>query len=67
MTRNITTEEALDVLLADQVKDRGIAQQPATGETLETPTGWAFFNVSGYLGTVTIDGDVIMEAKYVAE
>jgi hypothetical protein len=32
---------------------------PASDQTIETEAGWAFFNVNGYLGTVTPEGDVI--------
>jgi hypothetical protein len=35
------------------------------GDTIETERGWAFFNVNGYLGTVTGDGKVIEEGQFV--
>ena len=37
-------------------------RRPAHGDTLETDAGWAFFNVNGYLGTVTEDGEGIVES-----
>ena len=41
---------------------RGVRTRvPATG------TGWAFFNADGYLGTVTFDGEVIIEDEYIKE
>jgi hypothetical protein len=43
----------------------GIAALPASEATLETDAGWAFFNVNGYLGTVTEWGEVITEPDLV--
>ena len=40
---------------------------PAYNATLETATGWAFFNVNGYLGTVTEDGGVVFEDEYLED
>ena len=36
-------------------------------DTIETETGWAFFNVNGYLGTATVDGEVIVEDDHVTD
>jgi hypothetical protein len=44
--------------------DGGVPTQPARGATLETEAGWAFFNVNGYLGTVTAEGEVIVEDDF---
>jgi hypothetical protein len=33
------------------------------GENHRTERGWAFFNVNGYLGTVTENGEVIAKAE----
>jgi hypothetical protein len=46
------------------VSQRGIPTQPAAGSALETDTGGAFFNVNGYLGTVTVDGGLIVEEEH---
>jgi hypothetical protein len=51
-----TQEEAVRVLVAEQVSPGGVPTQPAWADTIETESGWAFFNVNGYLGTVTGDG-----------
>jgi hypothetical protein len=59
-----TEEDAVQVLIADQVSSGGIATQPAGADTIVTESGWAFFNVNGYLGTVTEDGDVILEEQF---
>ena len=59
-----TQEQAVEALVANQVANGYIPTQPSWGDTLETPTGWAFFNTNGYLGTVTLDGDVIFEAEF---
>ena len=32
-----------------------------------TDAGWAFFNVNGYLGTVTEDGDVVTEDQFLED
>jgi hypothetical protein len=58
----ITSEaEALQVLLDDQMETLGMHTQPASGDTVATDAGWVFFNVNGYLGTVTEEGEVISE------
>jgi hypothetical protein len=63
----ITTEgDARQVLLEQQERDGCIATLPASGDTIETDAGWAFFNVNGYLGTVTVDGEVIAEDEFAA-
>ena len=36
-------------------------------DTIETEKGWAFFNVNGYLGTATVDGEVIVEDDHVTD
>ena len=36
---------------------------PGTTRRKRTP-GWAFFNVNGYLGTVTPEGEVITEDQF---
>jgi hypothetical protein len=58
-TQVTTEDEARQVLLAEQVREGGIETIPASDQTIETEAGWAFFNVNGYLGTVTPEGDVI--------
>jgi hypothetical protein len=35
--------------------------QDAAGTERDPVAGWAFFNVNGYLGTVTADGEVIVD------
>ena len=64
MTKTITIrsiEEAIERLVERQV-DRGrIPTQPAYTVTKETNAGWALFNVNGYLGRVTADGEVIAD------
>jgi hypothetical protein len=55
------------VLLDHQVSAGGIPTQPAWGDTLVTPAGWAFFNLNGYLGTVTEEGEVIAEPEFEGE
>lgn len=62
-----SVEEALDRLLEVQVEQGGIPTQPASADTLETDTGWVFFNVNGYLGTVTPEGEVILEEEHLDE
>jgi hypothetical protein len=37
------------------------------GHTIETDVGWAFLNVNGYLGTVTAEGDVVDEDRFVED
>jgi hypothetical protein len=56
-----TQEEAVGVLLEQQRLDGCIPTQPAWSDTELTEAGWAFFNINGYLGTVTFDGEVIAE------
>ena len=58
-----SVEEALDRLLEVQVEPT----QPASADTLETDTGWVFFNIDGYLGTVTPEGEVILEEEHLDE
>ena len=62
-TPKIETQEAAAARLIEwQLEEPGgIATQPSWADTIESETGWAFFNVNGYLGTVTPDGDVIEE------
>jgi hypothetical protein len=55
---------ALALLLDQQQRDGGIPTIPAHGDTVKTGAGWAFFNVNGYLGTVTESGQVITEAGF---
>jgi hypothetical protein len=59
-----TQKEAVRVLIADQVNAGAVPTQPAWADTIETEDGWAFFNVNGYLGTVTGDGNVIEEKQF---
>jgi len=59
-----TQEQAIVRLTEWQVEQGGISAQPASGMTEETERGWAFFNVNGYLGTVTSEGDVIAEPSF---
>jgi hypothetical protein len=60
-----TQEEAVQALLDQQELDGGIPTLPASGATVVTDAGWAFFNVNGYLGTVTNEGEVVAEAEFV--
>jgi hypothetical protein len=53
-----TQEQAVEVLLDWQ------DDQPAWADTIESDAGWAFFNVNGYLGTVTAEGEVIFEEQF---
>ena len=62
-----TEEQAIEALLDEQVRAGGVETQPASGDTMWTDTGWAFFNVNGYLGTVTGTGEVIYEPKLCEE
>jgi hypothetical protein len=40
----------------------------SVGDTVATDAGWAFFNIiNGYLGTVTEEGQVIVEPDLAAE
>ena len=67
-TIRITSIEEATTRLVDWVVEQGgIPNIPASADTLETDTGWAFFNVNGYLGTVTQDGDVVFEEEYLSE
>ena len=64
-TIRITSIEEATARLVDWVVEQGgIPTIPASADTLETDAGWAFFNVNGYLGTVTADGDVVFEDDY---
>ena len=64
----VTTEvEAHQVLLDEQVRNGDVPTLPASGDTLETDAGWAFFNVNGYLGTVTHEGEVITEDQFASD
>ena len=66
MITTITSiDGAIERLLEAQVGEGGVPTQPAYHDTIKTETGWAFFNVNGYLGTVTVDGDVIVEGEYI--
>jgi hypothetical protein len=65
--RVASEEHALDVLLDEQMRAYGTMTQPARGETIGTEAGWAFFNVNGYLGTVTGTGEVIYEPEFCEE
>jgi hypothetical protein len=56
--------DAVARLIEVQLEQGGVATQPASADTIETEAGWAFFNVNGYLGTVTDDGDVIVEPQF---
>ena len=60
-----TEKQAMGVLLDRQVRAGAAETQPASGDTMWTDAGWAFFNANGYLGTVTGDGDVIVEDEFV--
>ena len=60
-TQVTTEEEAIQVLLAEQKRQGGVPTLPASDATERTATGWRFFNVNGYLGTVTAEGEVITE------
>jgi hypothetical protein len=63
--RVTTQDEARQVLLDEQMETVGMRTIPASGATIETDAGWAFFNVNGYLGTVTEEGEVISELDLV--
>ena len=54
-------KEAVGVLFEQQRLDGCIPTQPAWSDTELTEAGWAFFDINGYLGTVTFDGEVIAE------
>jgi hypothetical protein len=67
-TMTITSiEDAIERLIETQVEQGGIPTQPAFADTIENEAGWAFFNVNGYLGTVTVDGELIFEDEFVTE
>jgi hypothetical protein len=59
-----SAEDAVEVLIEHQVAEGGIPTRPACADTLETDAGWAFFNLNGYLGTVTEGGEVIAEPGF---
>lgn len=64
-TGKVTTEgEAVEALIAWQQEQGGIPTQPASDQTEETDAGWAFFNVNGYLGTVTPEGEIVQEEQF---
>lgn len=65
--RVTTQEQAMDVLLAHQREHGDREIQPAGDLTEETPTGWAFYNTNGYLGTVTQTGEVVIEEEPVTD
>ena len=66
MSMEITSQaEATERLLEHQRNMGAIETQPASADTMETDTGWAFFNVNGYLGTVTYNGEVVEEPQFV--
>ena len=70
MTKTITIrsiEKAIERLVERQVARGGVPTQPAYTLTRETGAGWAFFNVNGYLGTVTADGEVVVEDEYLED
>lgn len=50
--------------LERQRANKGIQTLPASGDTIETDAGWAFFNGNGYLGTVTTEGEVVGEDQF---
>jgi hypothetical protein len=60
-------QDAVDVLLAHQREQGGTETQPARDLTEETRTGWAFYNTNGYLGSVTYDGEVVIEEEQVTD
>ena len=65
-TPRITTQgEAVERLIEWQ-REEGATHpsQPAWADTIETEMGWAFFNVNGYMGTVTPDGEVVIEEQF---
>ena len=69
MTTPIITsvEDATQRLTEWRVNDGGVPTDSGSENALATNTGWAFFSADGYLGTVTFDGDVIMEDEYVED
>ena len=62
-----STEEATQRLTEWRVNDGGVPTDEGSERVLATDTGWAFFNADGYLGSVTFDGEVIIEDEYVEE
>jgi hypothetical protein len=46
-------EEARELLLAEQRRRGETVTNPDATATVETAKGWAFYNVNGYLRTVT--------------
>ena len=67
MTAPIITsaEEATQRLTEWRVNDGGVPTDEGSERVVATDTGWAFFNADGYLGTVTFDGEVIIEDEYI--
>jgi hypothetical protein len=61
-----TMAQALDDLIAWQVDRGGVPTKPRSADTIETEKGWAFFNSESYFGTVTREGAVIFETRFVA-
>jgi hypothetical protein len=52
-------EQARELLFAEQRRRDGIVTIPDAVATVETSEGWAFYNATGYLGTVTPEGELI--------
>ena len=53
MTTTITSiDGAIERLIGAQIEDGRIPTQPAYADKLETPTGWVFFNVNGYIAVI---------------
>jgi hypothetical protein len=56
------------LLIAQGERPKLIAEQlghaSVNHSTIEREAGWAFFNVNRYLGTVNIDGEVIVEKEF---
>ena len=50
-----------------QVEQSGVPTQPSRADTIDTEAGYAFFNVHGYLGTVTPEGDVVTDDQFVED
>jgi len=65
--RIATVDEAVEALFAWQEREGGVRTIPASADTVETDVGWAFFNVNGYLGTVTPNGDVVFEQQFASD
>jgi hypothetical protein len=57
----MTEDEAIVRLILWQREHGFTTMPPGRGYTERTEAGWAFFNIRGYLGTVTDDGEIIGE------